>query len=112
MSSLPEVGNSNVLMEAGSEAPGDLISRVGSGLFLTEMMGLHTIDPISGDFSVGAKGHLIEKGRITRPVSGVTIASNLKDFLNNIAAVGSDLVFFGSVAAPTLVVENIVVAGE
>ena len=112
MSSLPEVGNSNVLMEAGSEAPGDLISGVGSGFLLTEMMGLHTIDPISGDFSVGAKGHLIEKGRITRPVSGVTIASNLKDFLNNIAAVGSDLVFFGSVAAPTLVVENIVVAGE
>ena len=49
---------------------------------------------------------------ITRPVSGVTIASNLMDFLNNIVAVGSDLTFFGSTAAPTLVVENIVVAGE
>jgi PmbA protein len=75
-------------------------------------MGLHTIDPISGDFSVGAKGQLIENGKITKPVSGVTIASNLMDFLNSIVAVGSDLTFFGSTAAPTLVVENIVVAGE
>ena len=51
-------------------------------------------------------------GKITTPVSGVTIASNLKNLLNNIVAVGSDLEFFGSTAAPTLVVEDIVVAGE
>ncbi|NLD04805.1 MAG: TldD/PmbA family protein [Synergistaceae bacterium] len=112
MSSLPDVGTSNLLLEPGSETPASLISKVRSGLYLTELMGLHTIDPISGDFSVGAKGQLIENGVITRPVSGVTIASNLMDFLNNIVAVGSDLTFFGSTAAPTLVVENIVVAGE
>jgi PmbA protein len=112
MSSLPDVGTSNLLLEAGSETPESLISKVRSGFYLTELMGLHTIDPISGDFSVGAKGQLIENGVITRPVSGVTIASNLMDFLNNIVAVGTDLTFFGSTAAPTLVVENIVVAGE
>lgn len=112
MSSLPDVGTSNLLLQAGSEKPLSLISGVGCGLYLTELMGLHTIDPISGDFSVGAKGQLIENGKITKPVSGVTIASNLMDFLNSIVAVGSDLTFFGSTAAPTLVVENIVVAGE
>lgn len=112
MSSLPDVGTSNLLLEAGSETPASLFSKVRSGFYLTELMGLHTIDPISGDFSVGAKGQLIENGVITRPVSGVTIASNLMDFLNNIVAVGTDLTFFGSTAAPTLVVENIVVAGE
>lgn len=112
MSSLPDVGASNLLLDAGSETDESLISRVKSGLYLTELMGLHTIDPISGDFSVGAKGQLIENGSITRPVSGVTIASNLMDFLKNIVAAGSDLIFFGSTAAPTLVVENIVIAGE
>lgn len=112
MSSLPDVGASNLLLDAGSETDESLISRVKSGLYLTELMGLHTIDPISGDFSVGAKGQLIKNGKITRPVSGVTIASNLMDFLKNIVAVGSDLIFFGSTAAPTLVVENIVIAGE
>lgn len=112
LSSLPDVGTSNLVLEGGSETPASLISSVSSGLYITELMGLHTIDPISGDFSVGAKGHLIKKGRIARPVSGVTIASNLKDLLHNIAAAGSDVTFFGSTAAPTLVVENIVVAGE
>lgn len=112
MSSLPDVSTSNLLLKPGSETSASLISKVKSGFYLTEMMGLHTIDPISGDFSVGAKGLFIENGLITRPVSGVTIASNLMDFLNNIVAVGSDITFFGSTAAPTLVVENIVVAGE
>ncbi|HQA54526.1 MAG TPA: metallopeptidase TldD-related protein, partial [Synergistaceae bacterium] len=112
MSSLPEVGNTNVLLQAGCESSEKIISGIGSGLLITDLMGLHTIDTVSGDFSVGAKGHLIEKGKITKPVSGVTIASNLKNLLNNIVAVGSDLEFFGSTAAPTLVVEDIVVAGE
>ena len=96
MSSLPEVGNTNVLLQAGCESSEKIISGIGSGLLITDMMGLHTIDTVSGDFSVGAKGHLIEKGKITKPVSGVTIASNLKNLLNNIVAVGSDLEFFGS----------------
>lgn len=112
MSSLPDVGTSNLVLEAGLETPDLLRSRVRSGLYVTEFMGLHTIDPISGDFSIGAKGQLIENGEITRPVCGVTIASNLMDFVKNIVAVGSDLHFFGSIAAPTLVVENVVIAGE
>ncbi len=112
MSSLPDVGTSNLVLKAGVETPDELRSRVRSGLYVTEFMGLHTIDPISGDFSIGAKGLLIENGEYTRPVSGVTIASNLMDFVKNIVAVGSDLQFFGSVAAPTLVVENVVIAGE
>ena len=112
MSSLPDVGTSNLVLEAGTESPMSLIANVKKGLYVTEFMGLHTVDPISGDFSIGAKGLMIENGVITKPVSGVTIASNLMDFIKSIAAVGSDLKFFGSVAAPTLVVENVVIAGE
>lgn len=112
MSSLPDVGTSNLVLEAGDETPEALTGRVKKGLYVTEFMGLHTIDPVSGDFSIGAKGLLIENGEYARPVSGVTIASNLMDFVKNIVATGSDLQFFGSVAAPTLVVENVVIAGE
>ena len=112
MSSLPDVGTSNLVLEAGTESPMSLIANVKKGLYVTEFMGLHTVDPISGDFSIGAKGLMIENGVITKPVSGVTIASNLMDIIKSIAAVGSDLKFFGSVAAPTLVVENVVIAGE
>lgn len=112
MSSLPDVGTTNLVLQPGADSPDALRNRISSGLYVTEFMGLHTVDPISGDFSIGAKGLLIDKGEFARPVSGVTIASNLMDFLKNIVAVGSDLQFFGPVAAPTLVVENVVVAGE
>ncbi len=112
LSSLPDVGTSNLVLEPGAADPEALISAVGTGFYVTELMGVHTIDPISGDFSIGAKGHLIDNGELTVPVRGVTIASNLIDFLKNIIAVGSDQTFFGSTAVSTLVVENIVIAGK
>ena len=55
---------------------------------------------------------MIENGELTHAVSGVTIASNLLDFIKRITVVGSDLKYFGSVATPTVVVEGIVIAGD
>ncbi len=112
LSTLPDTGTSNLVLKGGNETNADLVAGIKKGIYLTEFMGLHTIDPVSGDFSVGAKGLLIEDGEKTCPVSGITIASNLFDFLKNITAVGSDVQFFGSVAVSALVVENITVAGE
>lgn len=112
MSSLPDVGTTNVILQPGAESKESLCGRVGKGLFIMEFMGLHTIDPVSGDFSIGVKGLLIENGNFTRPVSGVTIASNLMDFIKKISAVGSDSQFFGAIASSTLVVEDVVIAGE
>lgn len=112
LSSLPDVGCSNLVINGGNETSAALVSSVKKGIYLTEFLGLHTINPVSGDFSVGAKGLLIENGEKTRPVSGITIASNLLDFMKNITAVGSDVQFFGSTATSAMVVENITVAGE
>ena len=112
MSSLPDVGTTNLILEAGQESPRALQSRIADGIYITEFMGLHTIDPVSGDFSLGAKGLRIENGGLTVPVSGVTIASNLLDLMKKITALGSDLTFSGSVAAPTVVIENVVIAGK
>lgn len=112
LSSLPDVGTSNLFMVPGKESPESLISRVKRGFLVQELMGLHTLNPVSGDFSLGAKGLLIANGRVDRPVSGVTIAGNLLDFLGKVSALGSDLEFFGSVGAPTLVVEDVTVAGS
>jgi len=89
------------------------MERMENGLLITELQGMHAgANPISGDFSIGAKGHRIENGEITTPVSGVTMASNLLEFMRNISAAASDLKYSGSVAAPTLVVENVVIAGK
>lgn len=110
-SSLPDVGNSNLILEAGSDTQESLIKRVSNGFLVLELMGLHTLDPVSGDFSLGAKGIRITNGILGEPVAGVTIAGNLLDLLGKASAVGSDQEFFGSVAASTLLVEDIAVAG-
>ena len=88
------------------------MNRAGNGLFVTDAMGVHTANPISGDFSFGASGLLIENGEITRPVRGVTVAGNIQDLLQHIEAVGDDRRFFGSCGAPSVLVSELMVSGE
>jgi PmbA protein len=110
--SLPDVGTSNLILRPGAETPESLMKNVRRGVFVTELMGLHTINSVTGDFSLGAKGVCVENGELRGPVAGITIADNLMDFLKKIVAVGNDLTFFGSTGAPTLVVEGVAIAGE
>lgn len=109
---LPGVGTTNLYLEPGSSTPEALRSDIENGLLITEVMGMHTANPISGDFSVGASGIMIEKGQLTYPVRGVTIAGNLFDFLKGIEGTGSDLRFFGSTGAPSVRVKSLSIAGE
>ncbi len=74
-------------------------------------MGLHTVDTLSGDFSLGASGFFIEGGELAYPVEKLTVAGNLYDLLKKIDAVGSDLKFHGAVACPTLRVEALQIGG-
>ena len=67
---------------------------------------------VTGDFSRGATGLWIKNGELTFPVEEITVAGNLKDMLNNIAEIGSDLEWRSSVACPTLRIEGMTVAGE
>jgi len=110
--STPEVGTTNFYVEPGQTAPEDLITDIGRGLYITDVMGMHTANPISGDFSVGAAGILIENGRLTIPVRGVAIAGNILDLLNEVEEVGSDLTFFGGKGAPTLRISRMVISGS
>lgn len=112
MSSLPNVSASNLVLEAGTESRENIISSIKKGMIVTELMGLHTMDPVTGDFSLGAKGLYIENSEVTRAVNGVTIASTLTEFIKKVTAVGADQKFYGSIAASTMVVEDIVIAGE
>jgi len=73
---------------------------------------MHTANPISGDFSVGAAGIMIENGKLTYPVRGATIAGNLGDFFLDIEALGNGLRFFGGKAAPSIRLKSLSIAGE
>ena len=110
--SLPGVGTTNLILGPGIASPEELIADTGSGFYITEVMGMHTANPISGDFSVGAAGIMIEQGRLAYPVRGVTIAGNLWQLLQDIDTVGSDLRFFGSRAAATVRLNSMSVGGH
>jgi PmbA protein len=65
-------------------------------------MGVHTANPITGEFSVGVSGVWIEKGEEAFPVKEAVISGNILSFFENIEAVGDDLMFFGNMGSPSL----------
>ena len=84
------------------------------GLLVTNIMGAHTINPISGDFSIGFSGFFIDNGQIIRPVRGMTIAGNILDVFNHIEEIGSDIMFFphsGSIGSPSILIFGLSVSG-
>lgn len=109
---LPAVGTTNFMVLPGDKPPQNFITDIDKGLYITDVMGMHTANPISGDFSLGAAGIMIEKGKLTFPVRGITIAGNLGQFLLDIEAVGNDLRFFGSRGASTIRLKSLSIGGE
>ncbi|MDZ4734956.1 MAG: metallopeptidase TldD-related protein [Rhodospirillaceae bacterium] len=106
----PSPGTSNLYLAGGSGSVDELIADIDRGLLVTDLMGFG-INIVTGDYSRGAAGFLIEKGRISGPVSEVTIAGNLKDMLANMRAAG-DLEFRYGTNAPTVRIERMMVAGS
>ncbi|MEJ7609519.1 MAG: metallopeptidase TldD-related protein [Bryobacteraceae bacterium] len=78
---------------------------------MTELIGFG-VSIVTGDYSRGAVGLWIEDGKLSFPVSEVTIASTLQQMLMNIEAIGSDLEFRGSIASPTLKIREMTVSGQ
>jgi PmbA protein len=84
---------------------------VRNGFYVTELMGFG-VNVVTGDYSRGAAGLWIRDGEPAFAVSEVTIAGNLIEMLQTIEAVGSDLEFRGSVAAPTIKIGEMTVGGR
>lgn len=107
----PHMGVSNFFIEKGSTPFVGLLDGIERGILLTDVMGMHTANPISGDFSVGAAGFLIEKGKVTVPVKGIAIAGNILELFRSVEMVGDDLRFFGAIGAPSLRIAALDVSG-
>ncbi|MBI3291997.1 MAG: TldD/PmbA family protein [Elusimicrobia bacterium] len=107
----PEPDTSNLFLLPGALSPEALIASTPAGVYVMEVMGSHTVDTISGEFSVGLVGRRIEDGQLTHAGRGVTLAGDLKEFLGRIDAVGQDLRFFGSTGAPTVRVQDLTIGG-
>jgi PmbA protein len=109
--SSPSVGATNLWLEPGQTSPEEMLASTERGLLVTELIGFG-FNPVTGDYSRGAAGFWIEGGEIAHPVEEVTIAGNLQDMLCGIDAVGSDLLWLGRVAAPSLRIARMTVAGS
>lgn len=111
LGSNPGITLFNLFPEAGTDSPEQLYRKAGSGVLITEIMGLHTVDPVSGDLSVGASGIRIRDGVLAESVDKMTFAGNLRDFLTRIAALGNDLRWYGSSAGLSILLEDMALGG-
>jgi PmbA protein len=105
----PGPSPTNLWLEPGPVTAGELIGDIAAGFYIVELMGMG-INGVTGDYSRGAAGFWIENGELAYPVSELTIAGNLKDMYQHIAA-ASDLVFRTGIDAPTLRIDGMTVAG-
>lgn len=107
----PGVAATNFYLSAGDYAPEEIIGSVKEGFYVTELIGFG-VNLVTGDYSRGAVGQWIENGRLAYPVEEVTIAGKLEEMLCNIEMVGSDLELRSRIAAPTLKISRMTVAGH
>ncbi len=107
----PHVTTSNLILRAGTSSPQALLDGIERGLFVTDMMGFG-FNAVTGDFSRGAAGFLIENGQLTTPVSEITISANFDELLKRIDAVGNDLDDRSSTMSPSLRISRMTIAGH
>ncbi|HGS4829242.1 TPA: metalloprotease PmbA [Vibrio cholerae] len=88
-----------------------MLKELGTGLLVTEVMG-QGVNVVTGDYSRGAAGFWVENGEIKYPVSEITIAGNLKQMLQQIVAVGSDIETRSQIQTGSILIESMKVAGE
>ena len=106
------VGTTNLYLKPGEVAPDAIFAGIDRGFYLTVVLGLFAaIDAASGDFSIPSAGFMIEKGKKTFPVRGVTVGGNLFELLKAVDKVGSDLTWFQSLGSPTFSVKSVKIGG-
>jgi PmbA protein len=106
----PHPSSTNFFMQPGTLSPAELMADIAEGFYVTELMGMG-VNMVTGDYSRGAAGFWIEKGKLAYPVSEVTIAGNLKEMFRRLVP-ANDLVFRFGTDAPTCRIEGMTVAGE
>jgi PmbA protein len=106
-------GGSHNLIVAPTQVGGldAMLTRMGSGLLLTELMG-QGVNTVTGDYSRGAAGFWVENGALQHPVAEVTIAGNLRTMFEGLAAVGDDVDTRGGVRVGSILVQEMTIAGE
>ena len=105
-------------IKEGSLTDSELMEKMGDGLYVTELKGLHAgANAVTGDFSIESAGYLVENGRKVKAIKGFTIAGNFFELLKSISDVSSNVKFgmpsgFTTYGAPNVLVAQMSVAGK
>jgi PmbA protein len=102
-------GAHNILVRSTGHSLADLLQAMGTGLLVTELLG-HGMNMVTGDYSRGAAGYWVENGEIIHPVEEITIASNMKEILKGIVAIGKDHITHSSRLTGSILVDRMTVA--
>ena len=107
------VAPTNFYLKPGKRTPEEMLREIGEGLVITEVSGLHAgANPISGDFSLLAKGYAFREGRREKPVEQITVAGNFYELLMAVRELANDLTFpMGGVGSPSVDVGELSVSG-
>ena len=81
-----------------------LIKSLSKGILVLNAMGLHTANPISGDFSIGISGQWIENGETAYPIKEAVMSGNILELFKKLEALGSDMEFYGNIGSPSLLI--------
>jgi PmbA protein len=110
----PVAGCRALLLSPGSLGPAEILAAVDEALFVQSITGVHSgVNPVSGDFSVGAEGLMVRGGVLAEPVREVTIASTLQRMLQSVLHIGSDVEWLPGVAAgQTLAIDGMALSGS
>jgi len=113
VSSTPGVGSRALSLAPGTATPEEILADAPRALYVQSFSGLHSgTNVVSGDFSVGATGLLIENGALAQPVREITLANTLQRMLQNVSAIGSDLTWLpGGAAGVTLRINDMTMSG-
>jgi PmbA protein len=90
---------------------GDITGVLSNGVIIEELMGTHTANPVTGDFSLGAIGYLCRNGS-KKPFKGIIFSGNVFEMLNNVKEIGNDLRFYGTCGSPSLYIEGLKISGK
>ncbi len=110
----PGAGCRALVLSPGAKGPDEILAAVGEGLYVQSVSGIHSgVNPVSGDFSVGAEGLMIEGGALADPVREVTVASTLQRMLQSVVHIGGDVRWLPGVAAgQTLAIADMALSGD
>jgi PmbA protein len=103
-------GSSNLVVKPGKGDLASLMAAAGEGVYVTSWLGGNS-DPTSGEFSLGLRGHLVEKGKLGAPVGEMNVTGNLLELFSRLVRVGGDPWTYGTLHSPTLVFEGVSFSG-